>query len=207
LSFIFFILVEIKKASFITSSPTIDLCPPPKKPEYAFIGRSNVGKSSLINMLCNKKSLAKTSATPGKTQLINHFMIDDTWFLVDLPGYGWARVSKTTKEEWNVSLRNYLAKRENLVNVFVLIDIRHDAQQNDIEFMNWLGAKSIPFSIIFTKSDKLKPTQIETKVQSYEQRMLEYWEEMPIHFVTSSLKKSGKEEVLLYIEQLNQSCF
>ena len=203
----FFSLVEIKKAAFITSSPTIELCPPPKKPEYAFIGRSNVGKSSLINMLCNKKSLAKTSATPGKTQLINHFLINDAWYLVDLPGYGWARVSKTTKEEWNTSLRNYLSKRENLINVFVLIDIRHDAQKNDIAFMNWLGEQGIPFSIIFTKSDKLKPKQIDTKVKAYEQSMLEFWEEMPLYFVTSSLHKSGKDQVLSYVQQLNQTCF
>ncbi|MFK7900421.1 MAG: ribosome biogenesis GTP-binding protein YihA/YsxC [Cyclobacteriaceae bacterium] len=194
----------IKEAKFIKSSPTLDICPPANRPEYAFIGRSNVGKSSLINMLTDRKSLAKTSGTPGKTQHINHFDIDGIWYLVDLPGYGWARVSKTIKEEWNVSLRNYLKERENLICTFVLIDIRHEPQKNDLTFIEWMGENQLPFTIVFTKADKLKPTVIDKYVKKYTAKLKETWEDIPPYLVTSSEKGMGKDEVLNYIDELNK---
>ncbi len=172
-------------------------------PEYAFIGRSNVGKSSLINMLTSRKSLAKTSGRPGKTQLINHFIINKEWFLVDLPGYGYARVSKTTKKVFQKFITQYFEQRQQLVSAFVLVDIRHKPQPIDLEFMQYLGEGGIPFSIIFTKADKLKPKAIDNHVDAYKAILLETWEAMPKYFVTSSSKSIGKDDVLKYIDDLN----
>jgi len=187
------------------SNSQVAKCPKDRLPEYAFIGRSNVGKSSLINMLTNCKNLAKTSGRPGKTQLINHFRIDDRWFLVDLPGYGYARVSKTTKQVFQRFITDYFEQREQLVSAFVLVDIRHEPQKIDVEFMQWLGERAIPFAIIFTKADKLKPQAIERNVAAYKEALLEWWEEFPPYFVTSSQNKTGKEELTQYIEQTNQT--
>lgn len=173
-------------------------------PEYAFIGRSNVGKSSLINMLTSRKSLAKTSGRPGKTQLINHFLINKNWHLVDLPGYGYARVSKTAKKTFQKFITQYFALREQLVTAFVLVDIRHQPQTIDLEFMQWLGENSIPFSIVFTKADKLKPNAITKHVEDYKAVLLETWENMPNYFITSSSKNIGQDEVLDYIDTLNK---
>ncbi|WP_454988121.1 ribosome biogenesis GTP-binding protein YihA/YsxC [Capnocytophaga leadbetteri] len=195
----------IKKAEFVMSNSQVAKCPKDRLPEYAFIGRSNVGKSSLINMLTNCKNLAKTSGRPGKTQLINHFKIDDRWFLVDLPGYGYARVSKTTKQVFQRFITDYFEQREQLVNAFVLVDIRHEPQKIDVEFMQWLGERAIPFAIIFTKADKLKPQAIERNVATYKEALLEWWEEFPPYFVTSAQNKTGKEELTQYIEQTNQT--
>jgi ribosome biogenesis GTP-binding protein ysxC len=195
----------IKKAEFVMSNSQVAKCPKDRLPEYAFIGRSNVGKSSLINMLTNCKNLAKTSGRPGKTQLINHFKIDDHWFLVDLPGYGYARVSKTTKQVFQRFITDYFEQREQLVSAFVLVDIRHEPQKIDVEFMQWLGERAIPFAIIFTKADKLKPQAIERNVAAYKEVLLEWWEEFPPYFVTSAQNKTGKEELTQYIEQTNQT--
>ena len=187
------------------SNSQVAKCPKDRLPEYAFIGRSNVGKSSLINMLTNCKNLAKTSGRPGKTQLINHFKIDDRWFLVDLPGYGYARVSKTTKQVFQRFITDYFEQREQLVSAFVLVDIRHEPQKIDVEFMQWLGERAIPFAIIFTKADKLKPQAIERNVAAYKEALLEWWEEFPPYFVTSAQNKTGKAELTQYIEQTNQT--
>ena len=187
------------------SNSQVAKCPKDRLPEYAFIGRSNVGKSSLINMLTNCKNLAKTSGRPGKTQLINHFKIDDRWFLVDLPGYGYARVSKTTKQVFQRFITDYFEQREQLVSAFVLVDIRHEPQKIDVEFMQWLGERAIPFAIIFTKADKLKPQAIERNVAAYKEALLDWWEEFPPYFVTSAQNKIGKEELTQYIEQTNQT--
>lgn len=187
------------------SNSQVAKCPKDRLPEYAFIGRSNVGKSSLINMLTNYKNLAKTSGRPGKTQLINHFKIDDRWFLVDLPGYGYARVSKTTKQVFQRFITDYFEQREQLVSAFVLVDIRHEPQKIDVEFMQWLGERAIPFAIIFTKADKLKPQAIERNVATYKEALLEWWEEFPPYFVTSAQNKTGREELTQYIEQTNQT--
>ena len=187
------------------SNSQVVKCPKDRLPEYAFIGRSNVGKSSLINMLTNCKNLAKTSGRPGKTQLINHFKIDDRWFLVDLPGYGYARVSKTTKQVFQRFITDYFEQREQLVSAFVLVDIRHEPQKIDVEFMQWLGERAIPFAIIFTKADKLKPQAIERNVAAYKEALLEWWEEFPPYFITSAQNKTGKEELTQYIEQTNQT--
>ena len=187
------------------SNSQVAKCPKDRLPEYAFIGRSNVGKSSLINMLTNCKNLAKTSGRPGKTQLINHFKIDDRWFLVDLPGYGYARVSKTTKQVFQRFITDYFEQREQLVSAFVLVDIRHEPQKIAVEFMQWLGERAIPFAIIFTKADKLKPQAIERNVAAYKEALLEWWEEFPPYFVTSAQNKTGKEELTQYIEQTNQT--
>jgi len=187
------------------SNSQVAKCPKDRLPEYAFIGRSNVGKSSLINMLTNYKNLAKTSGRPGKTQLINHFKIDDRWFLVDLPGYGYARVSKTTKQVFQRFITDYFEQREQLVSAFVLVDIRHEPQKIDVEFMQWLGERAIPFAIIFTKADKLKSQAIERNVAAYKEALLEWWEEFPPYFVTSAQNKTGKEELTQYIEQTNQT--
>ena len=195
----------IKTAEFVVSNSNVDKCPKSSLPEYAFIGRSNVGKSSLINMLTGRKSLAKTSGRPGKTQLINHFLINANWHLVDLPGYGYARVSKHAKKTFQKFITQYFSNREQLVTGFVLIDIRHKPQTIDLEFMQWLGENNIPFSIIFTKADKLKPRAIETHVEDYKTIMLQYWEAMPQYFITSSSKSIGKEELLTYINSLNDS--
>lgn len=197
--------MHIKSAEFITSNSDAAKCPKDRLPEYAFIGRSNVGKSSLINMLTSRKSLAKTSGRPGKTQLINHFLINHDWFLVDLPGYGYAKVSKSIKKVFQKFITQYLEQREQLVTAFVLVDIRHKPQPVDQDFMQYLGEKGIPFSIIFTKADKLKPKAIDNHVVDYKNILLETWEEMPNYFITSSSKDIGKEEVLQYIDSLNQS--
>jgi len=197
--------MKIKSAEFVMSNSDVAKCPKNRIPEYAFIGRSNVGKSSLINMLTNRKSLAKTSGRPGKTQLINHFIINDKWYLVDLPGYGYARVSKTSKKTFQKFITNYFKEREQLVSAFVLVDIRHKPQPIDLEFMQWMGEAQIPFSIIFTKADKLKPQAIDRHVKDYKTILLETWEEMPNYFITSSSKVIGKEEVLNYIESINKN--
>ena len=196
--------MEIKNAAFVISNTDIKKCPKPDRPEYAFIGRSNVGKSSLINMLTNHKGLAKTSGKPGKTQLINHFSINDDWYLVDLPGYGYAKTGKTQRMKWEKFINEYILKRENLMNVFVLIDCRHEPQQIDLNFMGWLGENAVPFSIIFTKLDKLRPSQKGSFFPRYKREMLKIWEEMPPHFITSSPDSTGKEELLNYIEEVNQ---
>lgn len=197
--------MKIKSAEFVLSNSDVAKCPKGMIPEYAFIGRSNVGKSSLINMLTNKKSLAKTSGRPGKTQLINHFIINKEWYLVDLPGYGYARVSKSTKKVFQKFITQYFERREQLVTAFVLVDIRHKPQPIDLEFMKYLGKSSIPFSIIFTKADKLKPKAIDIHVEDYKAILLETWENMPNYFVTSSSKDIGKDDVLGYIGGLNEN--
>ena len=197
--------MKITSAEFVISNSDVAKCPTNSLPEYAFIGRSNVGKSSLINMLTSRKSLAKTSGRPGKTQLINHFIINKTWYLVDLPGYGYARVSKSAKKTFQKFITNYFSKRKQLISAFVLVDIRHKPQPVDLDFIHWLGENMIPFSIIFTKADKLKPKAIDKHVEDYKTVMLETWEEMPNYFVTSASKNIGKEEVLEYIERINNS--
>ena len=202
--FIISIQMEIKTAEFTLSSPRESMCPKDTKPEYAFIGRSNVGKSSLINMLSRNKKLAKTSSTPGKTLLINHFLMNREWYLVDLPGYGFAKRSKTEVAKLDQMIRGYILEREQLVNVFVLVDIRLEPQKIDLEFINWLGVSSVPFAIVFTKADKLSETKVKANVNSYVKTMLETWEEMPPYFITSSDNARGREEVLDYIDQINQ---
>ena len=197
--------MEIKKAEFTLSAPMVSMCPNDTKPEYAFIGRSNVGKSSLINMLCRNKKLAKTSATPGKTLLINHFIINNEWYLVDLPGYGYAKRSKKEIERLDQMIRGYILQREQLVNVFVLVDIRLEPQKIDLEFMEWLGVSSIPFSIIFTKADKLTANKCQQAMATYKKKLSETWEELPPIFLTSAEKRDGRDEVLDYIEKINQS--
>ncbi|MBS9462268.1 ribosome biogenesis GTP-binding protein YihA/YsxC [Flagellimonas sp. 389] len=200
--------MKISSAEFVMSNSNVAKCPNEPLPEYAFIGRSNVGKSSLINMLMERKSLAKTSGRPGKTQLINHFKINGNWFLVDLPGYGYARVSKKDKKVFQKYITEYFEKRKQLVCGFVLVDIRLDPQPVDLEFMEWLGTHQIPFAIIFTKADKLKPNTIEKQTKTYLQKLLDgLWEEAPLHFVTSSASRTGREELLDYIEGINQEFF
>lgn len=196
--------MKIKSAEFIVSNSDVAKCPINRLPEYAFIGRSNVGKSSLINMLVNQKNLAKTSGRPGKTQLINHFLINKNWYLVDLPGYGYARVSKSAKKTFQKFITSYFEKRKQLVLAFVLIDCRLEPQKIDLEFMQWLGVNQIPFAIIFTKADKLKPQALERNIEIYKAKMLETWEEMPTYFITSSSKKIGKEPILDYISTINE---
>lgn len=196
--------MKVTSSEFIISNTDLSKCPNERIPEYAFIGRSNVGKSSLINTLCGSKSLAKTSGRPGKTQLINHFKINKSWYLVDLPGYGYARTSKTSKKAFQKLITTYFEKRKQLVSAFVLIDIRHDPQPIDLEFMEWLGKQYIPFAIVFTKADKEKPLALKRKTEAYIQKMLnDAWEEVPPHFITSSLHKTGKEQLLNYIDLLN----
>jgi GTP-binding protein len=197
--------MKVGHAEFVVSNTKVENCPKTHLPEYAFIGRSNVGKSSLINLLCQRKKLAKTSARPGKTQLINHFLINKKWFLVDLPGYGYARASKTQKKTFQKFITNYFNKRKELVAAFLLIDIRHDPQPIDLDFMRWLGEHFIPFSIVFTKADKIKEKRIEQQVADYLEVLKKDWETLPNYFVTSSHKKIGSEAVLEYIEQINQS--
>ena len=200
--------MKITSAEFVMSNSDVAKCPKEPLPEYAFIGRSNVGKSSLINMLVERKSLAKISGRPGKTQLINHFKINQNWFLVDLPGYGYARVSKKDKKIFQKYITEYFEKREQLVSSFVLVDIRHKPQPIDLEFMEWLGTNGLPFAIIFTKADKLKPVAIENHVNTYIRQLLDTaWEEVPPHFVTSSTNRVGKEEVLGYINEINKGFF
>ena len=195
----------IKTAKFIISNTDHNKCPDSKSPEYAFIGRSNVGKSSLINMLTNHSKLAKTSGRPGKTQLINHFLINDEWYLVDLPGYGYARVSKESRAGWETMISEYLINRKNLFNVFVLIDSRLTPQAIDLEFVQWLGEHQIPFSLIFTKADKLSINKVQSNVSKFKKELLKTWESLPEIFVTSSVSQKGKEELLTYIDQINKS--
>lgn len=197
--------MDIKKSEFTISSATVSQCPKDTKPEFAFIGRSNVGKSSLINMLCNRKGLAKTSATPGKTLLINHFIINNEWYLVDLPGYGFAKRSKTIQKKLDQMITSYILQREQLVNTFVLIDIRHDPMKIDTDFINWLGESSVPFSIIFTKADKLGPVKAKQNAGKWMAALKDQWEELPPYFITSSEKRTGKDEVLTYIEDILKS--
>jgi len=200
--------MKINTAEFIISNSEVAKCPAERVPEYAFIGRSNVGKSSLINMLTGRNSLAKTSGRPGKTQLINHFKINDNWFLVDLPGYGYARVSKSAKETFQKFITDYFEKREQMVCAFVLIDIRHDAQKIDLEFMKYLGEAEVPFCIIFTKADKISKGKQQQHVAAYRKQVIaDGWEEMPQHFVTSSADGLGRDEVLDYIEAINKGIF
>ncbi|MDD4820247.1 MAG: ribosome biogenesis GTP-binding protein YihA/YsxC [Flavobacteriales bacterium] len=197
--------MKITKAEFVTSNTDYKKCPAPVRPEYAFIGRSNVGKSSLINSLCERKSLAKTSATPGKTQLINHFNINDAWYLVDLPGYGYARTSKTNRAAFAKIITSYIEGRENLTNLFVLVDSRHEPQKIDVEFMAYLAENSIPFSIIMTKMDKLSKEKAKKNIEIYQNILSQDWEELPPMFFSSSETGQGREEILQYIEDINNS--
>jgi GTP-binding protein len=196
--------MTITSAEFIQSNTTVENCPKPVFPEYAFIGRSNVGKSSLINMLTNRNGLAKTSSTPGKTQLLNHFLINKNWYIADLPGYGFAKVSKTSKAKWDTMIQQYLLKRENLVNVFVLVDTRLEPQKIDLAFINWLGKKEIPFSIVFTKADKLTKGKALKQTTQFNNELLKTWAALPPLFITSSTAKAGKEELLDFIGAINK---
>jgi GTP-binding protein len=191
----------IHSAAFIKSSPTIKECPAPTKPEFGFIGRSNVGKSSLINMLTGWSKLAKTSVQPGKTRTINHFIVNDSWYLVDLPGYGYAKVPVKLREKWVRATEEYILKRENLVSLFVLLDTRHKPQRSDLEFMEFLGINSIPFARVFTKSDKLNATSLGNSIDEYNSEMLNNWESLPVSFITSAIKGNGRDEILNYIEE------
>ncbi|MBF9252360.1 YihA family ribosome biogenesis GTP-binding protein [Pontibacter sp. 172403-2] len=193
----------IKEAKFLMSNTKVALCPAPTKPEYAFIGRSNVGKSSLINMLTEQKGLAKTSSSPGKTQLINHFLINDTWYLVDLPGYGYAKVSKDARDSWRRMINYYLQHRENLTCVFVLIDSRHEPMQQDLDFLEYLGKTGVPFVIVFTKADKQSAAKTDSTIAAYKRKLLETWEELPRIFLTSAVKRDGRDEILAYIDEVN----
>ncbi|MDD2511789.1 MAG: ribosome biogenesis GTP-binding protein YihA/YsxC [Proteiniphilum sp.] len=197
--------MNIQTAEFIISNTDYRKCPNDGKPEYAFIGRSNVGKSSLINMLTNRKGLAMTSSTPGKTLLINHFLINGEWYLVDLPGYGYARRGKEGREKIRAIIENYILGRETMTSLFVLVDIRHEPQKIDLEFMAWLGENDIPFAIVFTKADKIGSGRLHLNVTAYREKLLESWEELPPIFVTSSEKRAGREELLNYIEQINRT--
>ena len=197
-------MMDIKKAEFSLSAPMVSMCPKDNKPEYAFIGRSNVGKSSLINMLTNNKKLAKTSATPGKTLLINHFIINNEWYLVDLPGYGYAKRSKKEVGKLEQMISGYILQREQLVNVFLLVDVRLEPQKIDLDFIQWLGDSSIPFAIVFTKADKLSAMKVSQQVETYKKVLLETWEELPPVFITSAEKRQGRDEVLDYIDRINK---
>ena len=196
--------MEIQSASYVISSPDYAKCPAPDRPEYAFIGRSNVGKSSLINMLSRNDKLAKTSGTPGKTQLINHFNIDDRWYMVDLPGYGFAKVSQTQRKKWEKMIEDYLRRRSNLVHVFVLIDSRHDPQKIDLEFVDRLGKWQIPFALVFTKTDKENQRVVSANVKAFLDSMRERWQFLPQHFLTSAVKKTGRDKILQLIERMNK---
>lgn len=196
--------MDIKKANFVKSSTDLLQCPDPEIPEYAFIGRSNVGKSSLINMLCNRKSLAKISSRPGKTQLINHFFINDSWFLVDLPGYGWSKVSKKQKAAWGKMIEDYILNRKNLSCLFVLIDGKLEPQPIDYEFIGWLGEKLIPFAIVFTKSDKLSKNKFESLKSRHIRKLKSEWEKLPAIFTSSTVSKTGQKEILAFIDSINK---
>lgn len=196
--------MNITKSEFIVSAPSVDRCPQDGRAEYAFIGRSNVGKSSLINMLCNHKGLAKTSATPGKTLLINHFLINGEWYIVDLPGYGYAR-SKTTQSKLQIMNTGYILKREQLCCLFVLIDIRHEQKKIDREFVDWLGENGVPFAIVFTKADKLTPSRAKTNAMNWMNALKSSWESLPPYFITSAADRTGRDDVLDYIEEINKS--
>lgn len=191
-------------AEFVVSSPKLASCPSYQEPEYAFIGRSNVGKSSLINMLTASKGLAKISQTPGKTRLINHFLVNKEWYLVDLPGYGYAKISKTERRKWRDMINNFLLKRENLVCTFVLVDSRHEPQKPDMEFMEWMSMKQLPFVIVFTKGDKLSKGRLEESISKYVEEMMKSWEDMPQFFVTSAKTADGRDEILSYIAENNK---
>ena len=197
--------MEIKSAEFVISNTDVKKCPAGNFPEYAFIGRSNVGKSSLINMLTGKKGLAMTSQKPGKTLLINHFMINNNWFLVDLPGYGFAQRGKEGRENIQRIIEDYILEREQLTNLFVLLDCRHEAQKIDLEFMEWLGENGVPFSIIFTKIDKISKGRLKENLKAYQEKLLETWEELPPILLSSSEKKEGRDEILNYIDEINKS--
>ncbi len=197
--------MEIKSAEFVISNTNVKKCPEGNLPEYAFIGRSNVGKSSLINMLTGKKGLAMTSQKPGKTMLINHFIINNEWYLVDLPGYGFAQRGKEGRENIQRIIEDYILEREQLTNLFVLIDCRHEAQKIDLEFMEWLGENGIPFSIIFTKIDKIGRGRLQENIRAYQAKLLETWEELPPMLLSSSEKKDGRDEILNYIETINKA--
>ena len=194
--------MKIKESRFIKSSSTIEECPPPEKAEFAFIGRSNVGKSSLINMLTARKSLAKISSKPGKTQLINHFEIDSSWYLVDLPGYGWSKVSKQKKADWGVMIEEYLLKRENLACLFVLIDSRLEPQNIDYEFITWLGKQDIPFAMVFTKTDKQSKNKFQSIKAKHLKRLKIEWEEIPLIFESSAVNKTGRKEILTFANEI-----
>jgi GTP-binding protein len=191
----------IHSAKFIKSSPSIRECPAPEKPEFGFIGRSNVGKSSLINMLTGWSKLAKTSVQPGKTRTINHFIVNDSWYLVDLPGYGYAKVPVSQREKWIKETENYIVKRKNLVSLFVLLDSRHKPQAADVNFMEMLGLNGIPFARVFTKTDKLSKLALQKSIDFYDKQMLENWESLPVTFVTSAINSTGRDEILKYIEE------
>ncbi len=197
--------MEIESATFTKSSPEFRLCPDPVLPEFAFIGRSNVGKSSLINMLTNKKKLAKISGTPGKTQLINHFLINGSWYLVDLPGYGFAKTSKKNRAIWQKMINNYLLNRENLVTTFILVDSRHEPQKLDLELLRWFGENELPFVLVFTKSDKLSKAKKQHNIKHYQEVLLGEWEELPLSIISSSVQKLGQAELLQLIEELVNS--
>ena len=197
--------MEIKEAEYIGSFPSIRQCPKDQKPEYAFIGRSNVGKSSLINMLCNRRDLARVSNTPGKTQTLNYYLIDKSWYIVDLPGYGYAKISKKKRHEWERMIEGYLLHRQNLGCAFVLVDANIPPQLIDIEFINWMGKMSIPFVIVFTKTDRLKSNEKRKNIEAFNEELLKYWNELPQQFVTSSAKRVGGEMVLDFIEEVNMA--
>ncbi len=194
----------IRSAKFVISSPSIEKCPKPSLPEYAFIGRSNVGKSSLINMITGIKTLAKVSQTPGKTQIINHFLINEKWYIVDLPGYGYAKISKTSRKLFSGMITGYIQNRENLYCLFVLIDSRLEPQKIDIEFINWLGEKQIPFALIFTKTDKINTPTLQSNIAIYKKEILNYWEELPRIFTCSAVTRIGRDEIIEYIEEINK---
>ena len=196
--------MNITKAEFLMSNTIIERLPKEDYPEYAFIGRSNVGKSSLINMLVQRRGLAKTSSVPGKTVAINHFMVNNAWYLVDLPGYGYAQHSKKQREQWRLMINNYITRRRNLVCTFVLVDSRHEPQNNDLGFMDWLADNQVPFCIVFTKADKVSKAELERNVEAMKTRLLEDWEELPPIFITSSENRMGRDEVLDYIEEQNE---
>lgn len=200
--------MEIVHASYVISSPSVDLCPAPDRPEYAFIGRSNVGKSSLINMLCNKKEVAKVSSSPGKTQMINHFTVTGsdkkTWYLVDLPGYGFAKVAQSQRKSWQKMIQEYIQKRENLVYLFTLVDSRHEPQKADLDFINRLGEWQIPFAIVFTKADKTTQRETAKNVDNFLSSLKETWEELPPYFVTSAVKHLGKKGILQFVAEQNE---
>jgi len=193
----------IKTAEFIASNTNMAKCPPADKPEYAFIGRSNVGKSSLINRLLGRSNLARTSSTPGKTRLINHFLINSNWYLVDLPGYGYARISKKEREKWETMIRQYLTRRVSLMSTFVLIDARIEPKASDIDFINWCGSEQLPVTIVFTKADKISAAQLDENTGVFKKRLLEFWDELPDVFITSAETGSGRDSLLAYIERLN----
>lgn len=197
--------MEIKSAEFVISNTKVALCPQGNLPEYAFIGRSNVGKSSLINMLTNRSKLAMTSATPGKTLLINHFLVNKEWYLVDLPGYGYAARGKRQVDKIQKIIEDYVLEREQMTNLFVLIDVRHDPQKIDLEFFEWLGENGVPFSIIFTKADKVSVGKAKANVEAYMKKLSEQWEELPPYFLSSSEKRTGRVEILDYIDSINKS--